>query len=64
MTAGNEESEFMTPAEVARAFGVDPKTVTTWARRGLITPSHRTLGGVRRYARADVEALLKRPVRP
>lgn len=47
----------MTPAEVAAAFRVDPKTVTRWARAGRLT-SVRTLGGHRRYRREDVERLL------
>jgi excisionase family DNA binding protein len=63
VTDTGSEREYMTPAEVARAFSVDPKTVTRWANKGLITPHHRTLGGIRRYARAEVEALLKRDPR-
>ena len=49
--------ELMTPAEVAQAFRVDPKTVTRWAQAGRIT-SIRTLGGHRRYRTAEVRALL------
>lgn len=63
MSDSDDDSEFMTPGQVARAFMVDPKTVTRWAQKGLITPAHRTLGGVRRFRRADVEALLRRPSR-
>ena len=47
----------LTPREVAELFGVDPKTVTRWAKAGKLT-SIRTLGGHRRYRAADVEALL------
>src|SRR5215213_3336511 len=36
--------------------GVSPKTVTRWAKEGKL-PSRRTLGGHRRYARADIETL-------
>ncbi|MFM8772826.1 MAG: BldC family transcriptional regulator [Actinomycetota bacterium] len=49
--------ELLTPSEVARLFRVDPKTVSRWAANGLL-PSVRTLGGHRRFPRADVLALL------
>jgi excisionase family DNA binding protein len=52
-----EQSEYMTPAEVARVFRVDPKTVTRWARRGRFS-TVRTPGGHRRFRRAEVEAAL------
>ncbi|MEU0517701.1 BldC family transcriptional regulator [Streptosporangium sp. NPDC006007] len=47
----------LTPTEVALMFRVDPKTVTRWAQAGRLT-SIRTLGGHRRYRRAEVLALL------
>jgi excisionase family DNA binding protein len=47
----------LTPAEVAAAFRVDPKTVTRWAKAGKLS-SIRTLGGHRRYLEADVMAIL------
>ena len=49
--------ELMTPAEVAKAFNVDPKTVTRWAKQGKLT-AVRTLGGHRRYRSAEIAALL------
>lgn len=49
--------DLMTPAEVAAAFHVDPKTVTRWAVAGRLR-SVRTPGGHRRYFRSEVEALL------
>ncbi|MBI4940362.1 BldC family transcriptional regulator [Kineosporia sp. R_H_3] len=49
----------LTPAEVAAMFGVDPKTVTRWARTGLLQPV-RTLGGHRRYPADQVHKLLNR----
>jgi excisionase family DNA binding protein len=58
----------MTPAKVAAAWKVSPKTVTRWAAAGRL-PFIRTLGGAsgpghRRYRRAEVEALLNgTPVR-
>lgn len=48
----------LTPAEVARALRVDPKTVTRWAAAGKL-PSLRTIGGHRRFRESDVRALLK-----
>jgi excisionase family DNA binding protein len=47
----------LTPAEVARMFGVDPKTVTRWATAGLIG-SIRTPGGHRRFREAEVTTFL------
>ena len=47
----------LTPAEVAKLFRVDPKTVTRWAKAGKLT-AIRTLGGHRRYRRSEVQALL------
>ena len=47
----------LTPAEVAKLFRVDPKTVTRWAKAGKLT-AIRTLGGHRRYRKSEVQALL------
>jgi len=47
--------DLLTPAEVARMFRVDARTVTRWAKSGRLM-STRTLGGHRRFRRADVEA--------
>ncbi len=54
-----EADRLMTPAEVAAAFRVDPKTVTRWAQAGRL-PSIRTPGGHRRFYRSDIKALLAR----
>jgi excisionase family DNA binding protein len=53
----------LTPAEVATLFRVDPKTVTRWARAGLLT-SRRTPGGHRRYLESEVRALLQGEAEP
>jgi excisionase family DNA binding protein len=50
-------SERLTPAEVAWMFRVDPKTVARWAKEGKLN-AIKTLGGHRRYSRAEVLALL------
>lgn len=41
------------PSDVAVLFGVDPKTVSRWSTQGKI-PFFRTLGGHRRYHKAEV----------
>jgi excisionase family DNA binding protein len=53
-----EQEILLTPAEVAKLFRVDPKTVTRWAKAGKIN-AIRTLGGHRRYRQSEVQALLK-----
>jgi excisionase family DNA binding protein len=52
------EPELMTPGDVGRYFGVNPKTVTKWSAKGWLTEC-RTLGGHRRFIRTEVEALRK-----
>lgn len=42
--SGVEFEKLMTPAEVAAFFGVDPRTVTRWAKSGKLS-AVRTLGG-------------------
>jgi excisionase family DNA binding protein len=42
--------------EAARIFGVNPRTLRRWEADGKIR-SQRTLGGHRRYDRADIEAV-------
>jgi excisionase family DNA binding protein len=57
MNRSSEPEVLLTPAEVAKLFRVDPKTVTRWAKSGKLT-AIRTLGGHRRYRRSEVESLL------
>lgn len=45
----------MLPEEVAEIYGVDPKTVTRWARAGRIR-STKTPGGQWRIYASEVEA--------
>lgn len=52
-----EQEVLLTPAEVAKLFRVDPKTVTRWAKAGKLT-AIRTLGGHRRYRKSEVQGLL------
>lgn len=55
-SVNSNDDELMTPGEVARLFGVHPKTVARWASAGRFTPA-RTLGGHRRYRASEVYAL-------
>lgn len=54
----DNDEELLTPAEVAKLFRVDPKTVTRWAKSGKLS-SIRTLGGHRRYRASEVRSLLE-----
>jgi excisionase family DNA binding protein len=54
-----DDDKLMTPGEVAKLFGVDPKTLTRWANEGKI-PSLRTLGGHRRFRESVVREMLER----
>ena len=50
----SQTDDLLTPAEVAKLFRVDPKTVTRWAKAGKLS-SIRTLGGHRRYHADEVQ---------
>lgn len=53
------DSEWITPAEAAAALGVTTKTVSRLADRGEVR-AIRPGGTQRRYAVADIEAILSR----
>jgi excisionase family DNA binding protein len=55
--AERNTEDLLTPAEVAKLFRVDPKTVTRWAKSGKLS-SIRTLGGHRRYSASEIRNLL------
>ncbi len=59
MSAYERDEKLLSPSEVARLFGVHPKTVARWAEAGQLTP-YRTLGGHRRYRAGEVEKLLRK----
>jgi excisionase family DNA binding protein len=48
------QPEYLTPGQVARLLHVSPKTVNRWAHEGRIACIV-TLGGHRRFARAEVD---------
>lgn len=56
LPAGFDEP-VLNPAEVARIFRVDPKTVSRWAQQGKII-CFRTPGGHRRFPEAEVRKYL------
>ena len=51
------QSPLMMPREVAERLGVNPKTVSRWARLGWIK-TIRTPGGHRRYYREEIERMV------
>lgn len=53
-----KKEKLLIPAQVASLFRVDAKTVTRWARTGLIGYD-KTLGGHHRFEKEEVAALLK-----
>ena len=50
--------ELLTPGEVAKLFGVDPKTVRRWAKAGKLS-AIRTVGGHRRFPAEEVRRMLE-----
>lgn len=57
LTSESEIPDLLKSGEVARLFRVDPRTVTRWANTGRIR-YFRTMGGHRRFYRADIERQL------
>jgi excisionase family DNA binding protein len=57
-TMETQRDQLLTPAEVAKRFRVDPKTVTRWAKGGKLS-SIRTLGGHRRYHAEEINRALE-----
>ncbi len=58
-----QDSNILTPAEVARLFKVDPKTVARWSKQRKFTEI-RTPGGHRRYLKSEIYAHLPKSMRP
>jgi predicted site-specific integrase-resolvase len=53
----DEADELLMPSQVVRRFGVDPKTVTRWARAGKLDPIT-TPGGHRRFRASEIQRCL------
>jgi len=58
MTATNELTDFLTTADAARLFGLQPITLHLWRRRGR-GPEYLRLEGKVRYRRDDLESYLR-----
>lgn len=55
----DDTETYLTTAEAAQRFGVDPQTIRGWAKRGKI-PHTRTPGGQLRFAESVVAKLSER----
>jgi excisionase family DNA binding protein len=53
-----EMEKLYTPAEVARMFRVDPRTVARWARDGKLA-CVRTPGGQSRFRASEIDEILR-----
>lgn len=53
----HQAEPLLTPGEVASIFGVDPTTVSNWAKSGKLQ-ALKTLGGHRRFRMSDVQQVL------
>ncbi len=53
----HQAEALLTPGEVASIFGVDPTTVSNWAKSGKLR-ALKTLGGHRRFRMVDVQQVL------
>lgn len=63
MDKNDEAADYLRPSEAAKELHISPKTVARWSENGHISCIV-TLGGHRRFRRADVEALRKAMTRP
>ena len=52
-------SEWMTPGQVCHALNISRATLHLWDANGTLCAGFKLPSGHRRYARADVEALIR-----
>ncbi len=57
------DPEFLTAGQAAVLMGVCARTIVKWSREGKI-PHAKTLGGHRRYLRAEILALVEANTSP
>jgi excisionase family DNA binding protein len=50
------DDPYLRPRQAARLLGVEPRTVTNWARLGVLE-AHRTTGGHHRFRLSEVQRL-------
>lgn len=58
MESAADKRDYLRVAEVAELFHVSTKTVVRWSTEGKL-PHVLTLGGHRRFARADIEKVVE-----
>lgn len=59
MRSGDSDPQLLTSAEVAALLRVSVATVNRWTKAGTIVAVE--VGGVRRFRRADIDALVAAP---
>lgn len=52
-----DDKELMTPGEAAKVLGVKAATLGRWAERGVIRAYTLPMHNIKRYYRAEIEAL-------
>ena len=52
------DDPFLRPRQAARLLGVEPRTVSNWARLGMLE-AHRTSGGHHRFRLSEVQRLAR-----
>ena len=52
------DDPFLRPRQAARLLGVEPRTVSNWARLGLLE-GHRSPGGHHRFRLSEVQRLAR-----
>jgi excisionase family DNA binding protein len=57
MTTHPAQPRYLRSGQVAKLMGLSPKTVSRYAKEGKL-PYVRTLGGHRRYSKAEIDKLL------
>ena len=55
----HDSSQMLTNGKMARALGIDPKTLRKWSKRGLIPSYINRLNGYRYYFKVEVLKALK-----
>lgn len=53
------DDPFLRPRQAARLLGVEPRTVSNWARDGVLE-AHRTAGGHHRFRLSEVQRLAQK----
>ena len=54
-------NDVLSIGQAAKVLGVHPETLRNWHRQGLLEP-YKTIGGHRRYSKAEIERLMYKKV--